>query len=191
HGTLPVLRVLGQIKNTYIVAEGPEGAYLIDQHAAHERVVFEQVKERSRKSDMVFQTLLEPRLIRLDQNQIGIFEENLEIFQVLGMNIEPFGPETFRIRSIPSILVDADPVAALIEVLDILGDGLPFESWEEKAAYSVACHGAIRAGKSLSMKEMEALTRQLESCEQPNSCPHGRPTILHLTIKQLERDFGR
>ena len=191
HGTLPVLRVLGQIKNTYIVAEGPEGAYLIDQHAAHERVVFEQVKERSRKSDMVFQTLLEPRLIRLDQNQIGIFEENLEIFQVLGMDIEPFGPETFRIRSIPSILVDADPVAALIEVLDILGDGLPFESWEEKAAYSVACHGAIRAGKSLSMKEMEALTRQLESCEQPNSCPHGRPTIIHLTIKQLERDFGR
>jgi len=68
---------------------------------------------------------------------------------------------------------------------------LPFESWGEKAAYSVACHGAIRAGKSLSMKEMEALTRQLESCEQPNSCPHGRPTIIHLTIKQLERDFGR
>ena len=191
HGTLPVLRVLGQIKNTYIVAEGPEGAYLIDQHAAHERVVFEQVKEQSRKSPLVFQTLLEPRLIRLDQNQIGILEENSEIFQVLGMDVEPFGPEIFRIRSVPSILLDADPSAALIEVLDILGDGLPFESWEEKAAYSIACHGAIRAGKLLSMKEMEALTRQLESCEQPNSCPHGRPTIIHLTIKQLERDFGR
>ncbi len=191
HGTLPVLRVLGQIKNTYIVAEGPEGAYLIDQHAAHERVVFEQVKERSRKSALVSQTLLEPRLIRLDQNQVAILEENTEIFEVLGMDIEPFGPEIFRIRSVPSVLLDADPAAALIEVLDVLGDGLSFESWEEKAAYSVACHGAIRAGKSLSMKEMEALTRQLELCEQPNSCPHGRPTIIHLSIKQLERDFGR
>ena len=162
HGTLPVLRGLGQIKNTYIVAEGPEGVYLIDQHAAHERVVFEQVKERSRKSDLVFQTLLEPRLITLDQNQVAILEENMEIFQILGMDIEPFGPEIFRIRSVPAILLDADPAAALIEVLDVLGDGLVFESWEEKAAYSVACHGAIRAGKSLSMKEMEALANQLE-----------------------------
>ncbi len=189
--TLPMLRILGQVQSTYITAEGPDGIYLIDQHAAHERVVFEQVIEKARTSSPAFQTLLEPFVMNLDSTQISVIEENAPLFVALGMELEQFGPETYLIRTVPAALSQSDPARALVEVLDSLENGVVFETWEEKAAYSVACHGAIRAGQSLSELEMETLIRQLESCQQPNTCPHGRPTLIHLSSKYLELEFGR
>ena len=189
--TLPVLRVLGQVKNTYITAEGPDGIYVVDQHAAHERIVFEQVVDRARDGKKEMQTLLEPVSVVLEEHQTDVLKENYEIFDKLGMVLEFFGPDTYLIRSVPIVLSEADPTDSLIEVLNVLSDGLPFESWEEKAAYSVACHGAIRAGKSLSLGEMQALLRQLEYCRQPQSCPHGRPTMINVSVSNLEKEFGR
>jgi len=189
--TLPMLRILGQVQSTYITAEGPDGIYLIDQHAAHERVVFERVIEKAKTSSPAFQRLLEPFVMKLDSIQISVIEENGPLFVALGMELEQFGPETYLIRTVPAVLSQSDPAKALIDVLDSLEEGTVFETWEEKAAYSVACHGAIRAGQSLSVLEMETLIRQLESCQQPNTCPHGRPTLIHLSSKYLEIEFGR
>jgi DNA mismatch repair protein MutL len=188
---LPVLRVLGQVQNTYIVAEGPDGVYLIDQHAAHERVVFERVRAEAQSRTSLVQSLLEPSLVELDPRQQELVESQGETVASLGFAIEPFGGGTFLLRGVPGVLGERDPATALLEVLDLMAEGGGFESWEERAAYSVACHAAIRAGKTMAQDEMTALTRQLEVCDQPNTCPHGRPTMIHLSTSQLEREFGR
>ena len=188
---MPLLRVLGQISSSYIVSEGPDGVYLVDQHAAHERIIYDEISKGSLNETPPTQTLMEPVLIDLDDSQISTFTENKELFSKLGGDYEPFGSNTMLIRAIPTLLSEANPTQAITGILEVLDDGALFETWEEKAAYSVACHGAIRAGKSLSMREMELLLRQLESCVQPNTCPHGRPTLVRISLQQLERYFSR
>ena len=188
---LPALRVLGQVQATYIAAEGPDGIYLIDQHAAHERVVFENVRARVTSSAPEVQSLLEPATVELDAEQAELLVTRQELISGLGFEVEPFGSLTYLVRAVPGLLADRDPAQALPDVLDSMAEGGGFESWEERGAYSIACHTAIRAGKTLSHQEMTELTRQLERCEQPNTCPHGRPTMIHLSSGQLEREFGR
>ena len=188
---LPALRVLGQVQNTYIVAEGPEGMYLIDQHAAHERVVFEKVRAGAVARTSETQTLLEPVTIDLNARQRELVEAHHELISRFGFHFEPFGDQAYLLRGVPGLLAEGAPAQALLDVLDSMEEGGGFESWEERAAYSIACHGAIRAGKTLSHQEMEELTRQLEECQQANTCPHGRPTMVHLSSSNLEREFGR
>ena len=188
---LPVLRVLGQVQSTYIVAEGPDGMYLIDQHAAHERVMFERVRAEAVAGSPKVQSLLEPAVAQLNPDHQELLETRGEIVASLGFAVEPFGGDTFLIRGVPSLLGEGDPAGALVDILDLMAEGGGFESWEERAAYSIACHSAIRAGKVLSHQEMMELTRQLEDCAQPNTCPHGRPTMIHLSAGHLEREFGR
>ena len=188
---LPALRVLGQVQSAYIAAEGPDGMYLIDQHAAHERVVFERTRADMASRATMVQSLLEPATVELDADRQELLESQPEVIARLGFVVEAFGGHTFLLRGVPSLLSGVDPCQALLNVLDLMAEGGGFESWEERAAYSIACHGAIRAGKSLSAQEMSELTRQLEECDQPNTCPHGRPTMIHLSSSHLEREFGR
>ena len=188
---LPALRVLGQVQNTYIVAEGPDGMFLIDQHAAHERVVFERVRTDASSQPGQVQSLLEPATIELNTEQQELVESQQELVSRLGFHIEAFGGQTYLLRGVPTLLAEGDPGRAFLDVLDTMAEGGGFESWEERAAYSIACHSAIRSGKTLSHQEMTELTRQLEECQQPNTCPHGRPTMIHLSSGQLEREFGR
>ena len=188
---LPLLRVIGQISKTYIVCEGPEALYVIDQHAAHERVVFENVINRYTDNDPDVQTLLEPIVVDFDDIQMEIIEKNEKIFSVLGMDIEPFGDNSYIIRSVPHVLSTQNPIFAFKNMISVLEEGKHFETWEEKAAYSIACHGAIRAGKTLSLIEMETLIKQLENCEQPNNCPHGRPTLFSIDNNNLAKRFRR
>jgi DNA mismatch repair protein MutL len=188
---LPALRVLGQVQNTYIAAEGPDGMYLIDQHAAHERVVFEKVMAATLTKRADVQSLLEPATVELDPGQQGLVESHRELMARMGLHVEAFGGRTYLLRGVPSVLAHGDPAQAFLDVLDTMAEGGGFESWEERAAYSIACHSAIRAGKTLSPQEMSELTRQLEECRQPNTCPHGRPTMIHLSAGHLEREFGR
>ena len=188
---LPALRVLGQVQHTYIAAEGPDGMYLIDQHASHERIVFEQVRARAASRDAEVQSLLEPATVELSPQHDELLESQGELIASLGFLLEPFGDRTWLVRGVPMLLTDGNPAASLVDILDAMDEGGGFESWEERAAYSVACHGAIRAGKSLSHEEMSELARQLEQCQQPHTCPHGRPTMIHLSASQLEREFGR
>jgi len=191
HRALPALRVLGQIKTTYIAAEGPDGMYLIDQHAAHERVLFEKIKTEARGGNPSTQGLIEPATVDLTPEQIEIIESQISEIKSLGFEVEAFGGRTFVVRGVPSVLRQEDPTESLRDVLDLMAEGGGYESWEERAAYSLACHGAIRAGKVLSFQETAELVRQLEQCSQPHTCPHGRPTMIHLTAARLEEEFGR
>lgn len=191
HAALPALRVLGQVQGTYIAAEGPDGMYLVDQHAAHERVVFERVTDEFRTKGADSQSLMEPHTVELDPRQQEILQAQGELLSGLGFVVEHFGDRTYMIRAVSSLLTGAEPVQALKDVLDTMAEGGGFESWEERAAYSIACHGAIRANETLTLHEMSELMRQLEGCRQPHTCPHGRPTMIHLTSARLEREFGR
>ncbi len=188
---LPVLRVLGQVQNTYIVAEGPNGVYLIDQHAAHERILFERVREAMRRSLSETQSIVEPVPIELDAEQDELVCSQRDLLKRSGFQVEPFGPRTYLLRGVPSLMTQADHKEAFLRVLDMLNEGGGFKDWHERLAYSIACHTAIRAGASLTQQEMVEMVLQLEECQQPQTCPHGRPTMIHLSSGHLEREFGR
>ncbi len=188
--SLPVLRVVGQVMNSYIVAEGPDGLYVIDQHAAHERVRFDKVREQRESSQPEVQGLLEPATFEVTPRQDPIMKECLDSLAEFGFNIEEFGERTYLVRTVPALLVGDDWSSMLRELLDELS-GESKSRWEERMVASIACHGAIKAGQALSDDEMRALVRQLEQTANPHTCPHGRPTIIRLTAGQLEREFGR
>ena len=188
---LPILRVLGQVQNTYVVAEGPDGVYMIDQHAAHERVMFEKVKALFAAASPEVQSLLEPAVVELDEEKMELVRTQSEVISGMGFTLETFGVSSVIVRGVPALVRDSDQSKSLIDVLDLMADGGGFETWEDRAAYSIACHGAIRAGKALSRDEMSELARQLEGCVQPHTCPHGRPTMIHMSSGQLEREFRR
>ncbi len=185
---LPPLRVLGQIAQTYIIAEGPEGLYLIDQHAAHERVLYERLMAERAKMAVTSQALLEPLTMEL-ASVTG--EGSLVFLNQLGFDIEPFGGETVLVRAVPVMLAQGDIGQAIVEIVDGLTEGGVAEAGAEKALISLVCHSAVRAGKTLSLNEMRDLIRQLEATTMPRTCPHGRPTMIHLSAAQLAREFGR
>ena len=188
---LPILRVLGQVQNTYVVAEGPDGVYMIDQHAAHERVMFEKVKDLFAAATPEVQSLLEPAVVDLDEGKMELVRTQAEVISGMGFMLETFGASSVIVRGVPALVRDSDQSKSLIDVLDLMADGGGFETWEDRAAYSIACHGAIRAGKVLTRDEMSELVRRLEGCVQPHTCPHGRPTMIHMSSGQLEREFRR
>jgi DNA mismatch repair protein MutL len=191
--TLPILRVVGQVGATYIVAEGPAGLYLIDQHAAHERILYEQFMEVHHQQQPVAQYTLDTQTIDLSPMEARLLEGYLDLLRHVGFDLEPFGPNTFAIRSVPAMLAQADPVEAVTGILADLELGKkPGEAAiEEMIILRVCKQAAVKAGQILSISEMQGLIRQLERCQSPHTCPHGRPTILHMSSDQLAREFGR
>jgi DNA mismatch repair protein MutL len=188
--SLPVLRVVGQVMNAYIVAEGPDGLYLIDQHAAHERIRFDKVsKEREQRRPEV-QGLLEPVSLEVTPRQDTVMRSCLSSLGEFGFALEPFGERTYLVRSVPALVAGDNWPAMLREMLDVLA-GEARRQWEERMMASIACHGAIKSGQALSEEEMQALVRQLEQTAHPHTCPHGRPTVIRLSAAQLGREFGR
>jgi DNA mismatch repair protein MutL len=188
--SLPVLRVLGQLDSSYIVAEGPEGLYLIDQHAAHERILFEKLNQQRAQREVEIQGLLEPITFEVSPRQEAILKSRYQDLAGFGFNIEPFGERTFLVRALPALIHDKDWAGVLRELLDSLSQGNKSD-WSEDVTITMACHGAIRAGQSLTDAEMRELVRQLEQCASPHTCPHGRPTMIHLSSSQLKKEFGR
>jgi len=188
---LPALRVLGQSQETYIVAEGPDGLYLIDQHAAHECVVYERLKTAAAKQNPEVQGLLEPAMVELTWMQAETVHEHGDVLTQYGWVLEPFGDKTYLLRGVPAVLATKGPAKAFIELLDGAGEAVEFPVWEERIAATVACHGSVRAGLVLAHEEMVEMVRLLEKTQQPHTCPHGRPTMLHLSANNLERQFGR
>jgi len=190
-GRLPMLRVVGQIAQTYIVAEGPGGMYLIDQHAAHERIRYEELRAQRASQGVASQELLDPVTIELSPQQAVLLEENLETLLAYGFEILPFGGSTFLVKRVPAGLAAGDVSTALGEMLDAALEGKEGFSWEDQALITLSCHTAVRAGKALSPEEMRDLVRQLERTALPHTCPHGRPTLVHFSQAQLERQFDR
>jgi DNA mismatch repair protein MutL len=191
--TLPVLRVVGQVGAMYIVAEGPAGMYLIDQHAAHERILYEQVLEEFNQQQPMAQFTLDAQTIDLAPAEARLVEEHQEALANAGFLLEPFGMNTFLIRSIPAMLAKQDPVESIAGIIDDLelAKQPGMKAIEDQLIRYVCKRAAVKAGQILSIDEMQSLIRQLERCEAPHTCPHGRPTMLHMSGDQLAREFGR
>lgn len=187
---LPVMRVIGQFGNIYIIAEGPEGMYLIDQHAAHERVLYEQfcAARSSRRPDA--QGLLDPVTVDVPPRLRSLVEDEAEALAGHGFTLEPFGEGSLLVRGLPAGLARGDVRENVARFLDVMADEDGGDR-RDRVAMSLACHGAIRAGKQLSPEEMRELVVQLEGAASPHTCPHGRPTIVHMSAEALARGFGR
>jgi DNA mismatch repair protein MutL len=189
---LPPLRVVGQVAQTYIVAESPDGMVLIDQHAAHERVTYERLMAQRGAQAFDQQGLLIPQTLDLPPAAHALLLGNAELLNQWGFAIEEFGM-SLRVRSVPAGLRENTLSAALLEVADHLhgrGGSTP-DDWREAMLTTLACHSSVRAGQLLSFEEMRQLLTQLEQCTAPRTCPHGRPTMILLSGTQLERQFGR
>lgn len=190
---LPLLRLVGQVASTYLIAEGPDGLYLIDQHAAHERVLFDQLMAQFNANAIPSQALLEPVVVELTPEKAGILEQQLEVLLSLGFEIEPFGPNAFVIRSVPIVVDRTDPRLAIEAVVNAFEeDETPLMAEvEARVAARVCKRMAVKAGQILSEEEQRNLLLNLESSQSPRTCPHGRPTMIHLSVNLLERQFGR
>ena len=185
------LRVVGQLKLTYIVAEGPEGMYLVDQHAAHERTLFDRICAEREERKAASQPLLAPVNVELTPSHATTLLDNMQAVTDYGFQLEPFGERSYLLRAVPSILSKEDPAKAIIDILDMATlEGLTRQK-EDVMAASIACHAAVRAGQALSDAEMRALLEQLEATANPHTCPHGRPTMVHFSSYHVEREFGR
>lgn len=191
-GILPLLRLVGQIGATYIIAEAPDGLYLIDQHAAHERILFERMMDHP-SGGLPSQALLQPEMIELSVPAARLINEQIPTLVHFGFDIEPFGPATFRVRAIPDLLTGIKPASALqVLVEDFEEDETPLQSQREARIIARVCkRAAVKAGQILTEQEQKALLLDLEKCRSPRTCPHGRPTMIHLSIDLLERQFGR
>ena len=188
---LPALRVVGQVRSTYIVAEGPDGMYLVDQHAAHERILFDRIIRQAERQAPESQPLLVPQTVELTPPQEETLADQGEMLASCGFIVEHFGGSGYLIRAVPACLTSGDPGVSLTGILDMAAfEGVARQSDDTMAA-SIACHSAIRAGDSLTEPEMVSLLEQLEKADNPHTCPHGRPTLIHFSEYQMEREFGR
>jgi len=192
-GRLPLLRLVGQVGAAYLVAEGPDGLYLIDQHAAHERVLFEQLMGQHDANQVVSQALLQPVTLELKPESASLLAENLPLLNHFGFIVEAFGQSAYLIRSVPALMANIDPRAALQALVeDFEEDEEPLKNEMEARLIARICkRAAVKAGKVLSTAEQTALVEGLETCRSPRTCPHGRPTMIHLSADLLERQFGR
>lgn len=191
--SMPMMRVIGQVQQMYIIAEGPDGLYLIDQHAAHERIMYEKLAAQKAEQAVARQQLLEPVTLELTLAQAAIVEAERDALTEAGFDLEPFGGQTYRLRAMPEILGQTEPGKAMLNILDEMADGaIPLaKEVHEKIAIIVCKRASIKGGQILSPEEMRELVRQLEATTAPRTCPHGRPTMIHLSLSELGRQFGR
>lgn len=186
-----IMRTIGQIHTTYIIAEGPNGLYLIDQHAAHERIRFDEIINKSQNREANIQGLLDPLSLDLNASQSSALSEIKEDMKSFGFQWDIFGKQSILLRAVPTNLRDDEFSKTFLEILDSFGDTKILAEREQIIAASVACHSTIRAGQVLTVQEMDALLRQLSQAGFPRLCPHGRPTTMSITTTQINKAFER
>ena len=190
-----IFRVLGQIDRTFLVAEGEEGLFLIDQHAAHERVIYDKILQQYQIGEKISQPLLADFILNIDELSKSNLLNHLEDFNNYGWVIEDFGHQSILIRSVPSIygfdIASIDIKDLLINAIDKLSVDRDRKEWHETMFALVACHSSVRAVDKLSNDEIKSIIRQLESTEFPQTCPHGRPTMIENTFDQMKKNFLR
>jgi DNA mismatch repair protein MutL len=193
HG-LASLRPLGQLRESFILAVNQEGLWIIDQHVAHERILFERVLRQRRVAQVERQRLLMPMLIDLLPAQMVTFAGIAEELEANGFEVEPFGPRTIAIKAAPAGLEGSELERMLVEVLEQAGSPEQAENLEAartRVAASIACHAAIKVNTPLDPARMEWLLGELAKTEHPTSCPHGRPIVLRYAWKEIQRAFHR
>ncbi len=185
------LRPIGQVQNTYVVAEGPDGVYFIDQHTAHERILYEEILGQRYGPDQPAQALLTPLAVQLSARQRAALQERGASLRQLGFQVEEFGPDSFLIRAVPPRLLRADLAQTVRDAADSLAGEPVGPDGADRLAATLACHSAVRAGDPLTPEEISILLARLERTDVNRYCPHGRPIVVRLPVAQLERDFHR
>jgi DNA mismatch repair protein MutL len=182
------------LNKLYVLMENADGLVLVDQHAAHERILFEELRRRMEEQGVPSQKLLLAQTFDLPPRDAEWVERNLSILQKMGIGIESFGPNTFKIDSLPAFLKTPDPVSFMQRVIDDLKSASNSSSslrlGEETIAKTV-CRHAVKANDPLRYLEVEKLVQDLLECELPYCCPHGRPTMIQISLAELEKKFGR
>lgn len=188
------MKAVSQISNSYIVAKKDDGLILIDQHAAHERVRYEQLMDQFENQKKSVQPLLVPLQIEFSADEVALMEEHGAVFEGLGFEIEPFGGKTFVVHGVPGFLAGEDLDGVVKGVLDdVINEKSPsgMQGKTEEIINYMACRSAIKFGQKLDLAEMQALIEQMDKLKRPYTCPHGRPTMISLTLDELEKMFGR
>ena len=187
-------QILGVLNKLYVLMENAEGLVLVDQHAAHERILFEELRRRMEEKGVPSQRLLLPQVIELAPRDAEWIERNLATLQKMGLGVEEFGRHTFKLESLPPFLSGADPARLLQDVIESLKSASnstsPLRLGEDMIAKTV-CRHAVKANDYLREPEVEKLIRDLLACELPYCCPHGRPTMIQISLGELEKKFGR
>jgi len=183
-----------QIHDTFIVAQTPEGFVIIDQHALHERIMYEDLRRRVQQSKLESQKLLIPESFEVTSTQADVLTNNAALIERLGVELVPFGPRTMAVQAFPTLLAKASPVEFVRDLADLLiekGNTLNEESLLDEVLHMAACKAAIKAGQKLTPREIEQLLADKENIDFAGHCPHGRPTTISFTLTQLEKQFKR
>jgi DNA mismatch repair protein MutL len=194
HRAFPLGVARGQVANTYIVAEAEDGLILVDQHAAHERLVLERMKAAAANGGVRSQALLLPEVVELDEPACDRLESRLAELAGFGLELERFGPAAMLVRATPALLGHGDVHGLVRDLADELAafeKTLSLKERLDQVAAPMACHGSVRAGRALSVAEMNALLREMEVTPHSGQCNHGRPTWVKLAKSDLEKLFGR
>lgn len=190
----PEFRIIGVLHRLYVLMESADGLVLMDQHAAHERVMFEKIRTAMEKEGVPTQRLLIPLTLQLSPKDADLISRNRDALHRLGLELEPFGANTFKLETLPTFLKTDDPMEWLDQVIEELrgmSAGASSLRLGEDMIATTACRHAVKANDTLSMPELEALLATLFDCEMPYCCPHGRPTLIQINHAELERKFGR
>ncbi len=194
HQVPPLGFAVAQLKGIYILAENSDGLIIVDMHAAHERIVYERMKQNAAVEDVIAQPLLVPIVFNVSLAEADLVEANNEFFNHLGLKVERLGPEQLRLRSIPALLKHADSEQLLRDVLSDLaehGSSERIQEFQNEMLSTMACHASVRANRMLNRDEMNALLRDIEQTERSGQCNHGRPTWKQLSLDQLDKLFLR
>jgi DNA mismatch repair protein MutL len=184
----------GQVAATYIVAEAEDGLVIVDQHAAHERLVLERMRAAREGGAVARQALLIPEVVELEESDCDRLEGSADELAAMGLDLERFGPSSMLVRAVPAALGKTDPAAFLADLaseIAELGGPLSLRDKLDHVAATIACHGSVRAGRVLSVAEMNALLREMEVTPRSGQCNHGRPTWVKLSLSEVEKLFGR
>ncbi len=190
----PLGYAIAQLHGIYILAQNAQGLVIIDMHAAHERIVYERLKVLYRQGNIATQPLLMPLTINLSRQEVALAEQHHEAFVKFGFQLESFGEESIVLREIPSLLQQADMSELIRDVLadlNMFGSSEKLEQATSKLLSTIACHSAVRANRKLTIAEMNALLREMETTEKSDQCNHGRPTWVPVSVEQLDKLFKR
>ena len=190
----PLGAARAQVHETYIVAQTRDGIVIVDQHAAHERIVYERMKAALEKTGVARQILLIPEIVELDEADVERLAARADELARFGLVLEPFGPGAVAVRETPSLLGEIDAPALVRDLAEHMAEwdeALPLERRLMHVAATMACHGSVRAGRRLKPEEMNALLREMEATPNSGQCNHGRPTYVELKLSDIERLFGR
>jgi DNA mismatch repair protein MutL len=191
---LPLGAARAQLHETYIVAQTADGIVIVDQHAAHERLVYERMKSGLEAGHVARQPLLIPEVVELDPAEVDRISDRSHELAELGLIIEPFGPDAVMVREVPAMLGQMDVKGLIRDLADDIaetGSALSLKERLEEVAGTLACHTSVRAGRRLNAEEMNALLREMEATPHSGQCNHGRPTYVELKLADIEKLFGR